>query len=616
MKYKILFTVIMSVVLGSATVFAQQISVQAAIGQQEAVVGEPVDFQIQITGSSSPSQPDLSELKKDFIVKSNGGVPQRSSSITIINGKMTKVVKNDYIFSFTLSPERIGTFIIPSIAVNIDGRQYRTQRLSLSVKKVTETDDFKLRLSLSKKRCYVGEPIILNIVWYLNKDVRGFDISLPVLDNPDLFFADKHVDTSGGGYINVPLGGKNVVAKQAQGRLDGKEYTTISFSKVIIPKKSGMVKIAPAQIVCESLIGYKARGSSDPFFGDFSPFGSRRRAVYKRVVIPSNGLEFEVLPLPTEGRPKNFSGHVGEYRIATDATPVDVSVGDPITLRIQLSGPEYVDHVSAPRLTEQKNLICNFKVPAEMGDGIITRGCKLFTQTIRALNSDVHEIPAIELPYFNTKNGKYAIAKSTPIPLKVKFSRVVTVADAEGLTVAAANGSAVESWSRGIAHNYDGPDLLKNNRYGLGSKAYPKLALVLIVFPPIVYLLVFIVLLVSRYRENNSPAILAHKAFSKLVQSLKAAENNKEKNDSYLLLSSLQNYLSNKLGLSHGVLTYGDVADILNSRGVDSEILKELKDLFAECEAGHFGGIVVGDNSTALSDRIIDVAQKLEKVLK
>ena len=617
-KRKILYAAVVSVMLFGTMVFAQQVSVQAAIESQEAYVSEPVGFQVQVTGSSSPLRPDLSILNNDFIVKANGGGPQRSSSVTIINGKMTKVVKNDYIFAYTLAPKRAGTFVIPSLAVNIDGRQYRTQTLSVSVKKAVETDAFKLRLSLSKNQCYIGESVVLNITWYLNKDVRGFDINLPILENKNIFFADVHVDTSQGGYINVPLGGKNVVAKQAHGILDGKQYTTVSFSKIIIPKKSGNVIIEPAQIVCESLVGYKARGnnSRDPFFADFSPFGSKRRAVYKKAVVPSNGLELEVLPLPTEGRPVDFAGHIGEYRIATDATPTDVSVGDPITLRIQLSGPQYLDHVPAPKLTKQTNLISGFKVPAEMGEGMATRGGKLFTQTVRALNSDVTEIPAIELPYFDTKSGKYRVAKSTPIPLKVKFSKVVTAADAEGTTLTTVNGSAVESWSRGIAHNYDGAGLLKNEYYGLSLQALPRYLVILVISPPIIYLVIVTLLLVLRYRENNSPAIRANKALSKLIQSIKSGGTKNANITSHFLLSSLQDYLINRLNLDHGVLTFGDVYELLVERGVDSEVLDSLKSLFIECEAGHFGGGVVDDDLSALSESIVIVARSLEKELK
>ena len=184
----------MSVLVCGASAFAQQISVQAVLESQEAYVGAPVGFQIQVTGSSRPAHPNLNALKNNFTVTQTGAGPQRSQSLTIINGKTTRVVKNDYVFSYTVTPKHEGAFIIPAIAVNIDGRQYLTQKTSITAKKPAETDDFKLVLKLSKSRCYAGEPIVLNIIWYLNKDVRGFDITLPILENTDLFFADMNID--------------------------------------------------------------------------------------------------------------------------------------------------------------------------------------------------------------------------------------------------------------------------------------------------------------------------------------------------------------------------------------------------------------------------------------
>jgi hypothetical protein len=231
------------------------------------------------------------------------------------------------------------------------------------------------------------------------------------------------------------------------------------------------------------------------------------------------------------------------------------------------------------------------------------------------LRSDVHEIPPIELPYFDTVSGKYRIAKSAPIPIKVKFSKVVTAADAEGIALPAANGNAVESWSQGIAHNYDGAELLKSEHYGFCLRTYPKSLLVLIILPPVIYILVLIILLFLRYRANNSPAIIAKKAFSNLVQSVKSAVAGD--NATEMLLNSLQEYLASKLGLlDHGVLTFGDVQGVLAKKMVDVKILDDLKELFNECEAGHFGGGVAGNDLRTLGDRIIDFARSLEKELK
>ena len=47
----------------------------------------------------------------------------------------------------------------------------------------------------------------------------------------------------------------------------------------------------------------------------------------KEVTITSPSSELKVLPLPTEGRPKDFSGAVGDFQVSSDVSPVQRSGG-------------------------------------------------------------------------------------------------------------------------------------------------------------------------------------------------------------------------------------------------------------------------------------------------
>ena len=185
-------------------------------------------------------------------------------------------------------------------------------------------------------------------------------------------------------------------------------------------------------MVCEALEGYRKRKSpfgdrfGDDFFSDFFNRGSQ--GVYRKKVIESNALSLKVLDVPEEGKPENFAGHIGTYRIYAQASPTEVNVGDPITLQVALSGPVYLNHVTLPPLGEQKALSKDFKIPDERAAGKTVGGSKkVFTQTIRAMRQSVDEIPAIELPYFDTETAQYRIAKTEPIPIHVRPTKIVTV---------------------------------------------------------------------------------------------------------------------------------------------------------------------------------------------
>ncbi|MCP5112400.1 MAG: protein BatD, partial [bacterium] len=165
---------------------------------------------------------------------------------------------------------------------------------------------------------------------------------------------------------------------------------------------------------------------------DMMPFG--QRAVYESFVVPSNSLALTVAEVPAAGRPDNFSGLVGNYRMAVQATPTEVNVGDPITLTLRISGPEYLDAIELPPLTNQTALARDFKIPPERAAGVVKGSAKSFTQTIRAKHSDVIEIPPIELAYFDADSGSYKVARTAAVPLTVQGTRIVTARDAEGFS--------------------------------------------------------------------------------------------------------------------------------------------------------------------------------------
>jgi hypothetical protein len=608
-----------------ATAAAEQLSADAAVERTSVFVGEPFIFQIQVSGSDSPEQPDLSQIE-GFSVTYQGGSQNNSTSVTIINGKMTQDVRRGYVFSYQLVPQQTGTFTIPSITVRAEGKTIQTRPVTINVQKPAETDNFKLRLSLSKDHCYVGEPVTLTITWYISQDVRSFSFNLPLLEQTDAFsFIDPEVDTTTGAqFYRIPLGGGEVIGKQGHGTLDGTDFTTITFSKVLIPKTSGVIKIEPATVACEALAGYQGtqRGSpfdNDPFSQFFNDdfFNMGRQGRYQKIVVPSNALELQVKDVPEQGRPDNFAGHIGEYTIKAKATPTEVKVGDPITLTLTLSGPEYLDYVTLPPLSNQPKLAQDFKIPQERAVGEIQGKTKIFTQTIRALRPDIREIPSIELPYFNTKTGKYDIARTAPIPIIVNATNVVTALDAEGREIPVPTRSDVETWTQGIAYNYEDLSVLTNQRTGLMDWLKSPVWLGIVVVPPGVYLMLLFSVITVRKRNVDPLAMRAKKAYRTLLADLKTAghkASGQETTD--IILNALRNYLGDKLRMPPGALLFNDVRDLLAEKGVTKDALENLKNIFEQCEASRYAGTSHNSDIASLSEQVLNITKQLEKILK
>jgi hypothetical protein len=609
-------------VLSCPASWAAQLSATAVVERTDLFVGEAFVFQIQVSGSENPEKPDLSHVS-DFTVEFRGGQQNSSRSISIVNGKITQNVREGYFFSYQLTPKRAGRLQIPAITVSEGGRSTHTKPVAIKARKPAQTDDFKLKLKLSRKHCYVGEPVTLTVTWYIGKDVKTFNFALPLLNDDTFHFADPEVDMQSGKKLyRIRLGDGEVIGEKGRGRIGDRDYATITFKKILIPARSGNVAIEPATVTCSALVGYEKRRSmfQDDFFSDFFNddfFGRSRRGVYRTVAVPSNTLSLRVSDLPAEGRPDNFAGHVGKYRIEARATPTEVSVGDPITLTLSLSGAEYLEHVKLPRLSQQPGLVRDFKIPQERATAEVSGKSKMFTQTVRALNQDVKEIPSIELPYFDTKTKTYRMARTEPIPLIVKETRVVTALDAEGIAEQGPLGSEIETWGKGIAFNYADLSVIENQRSGPLSWIRSPLWMCLILGPPIFYFFLFTGAGIVRRKNKDPMKARARKAFGTLTKSLKeACGSSSVDNTCNMVQDAFRQYLGDKLCMPKGALTFNDVSDTLAARGVDQETLDRLRALFEICEAGSYAGNAGISDAASLAEQGVQLSKDLEAKLK
>ena len=573
---------------------SESISVQAQVDRQEVTVGESFLLQIKIDGDDSPSEPDLSGLQ-DFTVQPRGGGQNNRESITIINGKLNRVSEHGYVFRYALTPKRDGILTIPALAITAAGKTLLSQPITIKVSKPQQTNEFKLHQSLSETDSYVGQPLVFKVVWYVNRDIEEFQFLLPVLEDQRFEVDDFPEDSNytGQDAIVINLYGSKVIART--GKVG--QHTTVTVRRILIPREAGVYSLEPASVSSRVVTGYRSQRGAQPgspfnnrFFDDML---GRRQPVYKQLLTRSNSLQLNVQPLPDENRPQDFSGLVGQYSLAADASPTKVNVGDPITLNIMVTGGEYLDNVILPPLHNQPGLD-KFKVPEEMGQGEIDGRVKIFTQTIRAKDPLITEIPSVSLDYFNPETGRYESARSNAIALQVNTTKIVTAMDAEGITIGEGK-SELTALDKGIAHNYAGEDVLVNQHVEISSWFSSPFGLVLILFPPTAYLLVLVPVFVRRKSMLNGEALQAKKALHDFSRELANLKKNMEQNGLHGtasgLVEAIRDYFGKRLQMPGGSLVFADVAERLKPHGVDGDLLKELKGILDWCEAYHYGGV-------------------------
>src|SRR5262249_14279863 len=129
---------------------------------------------------------------------------------------------------------------------------------------------------------------------------------------------------------------------------------------------------------------------------------------------------------------------------------------------------EPLDAVPAMDFSEQPGFSPGFRASGEPAiPSIAASGegrAAVFTTTIRAESDEVTEIPAVELPYFDVSTGKYGVAKSKAIPIKVRPTTEVGLpADLSGGAKAAQKDESVG----GLAPIVRSPLVLTEGRFDL-----------------------------------------------------------------------------------------------------------------------------------------------------
>lgn len=577
------------------------LTAELAVAQREVYVGEPFLVEVVVDGDDSPEQPSLAKID-GFRVEERGGQAQNSTSVTIINGRIDRQVKRGYVFRYLLIAERTGRLTIPALTVRGDGATATTRPVSIAVRTPEETDDFKLRLSLSKREVYVGEPVTLTAHWYIGDEVKDFTFSMPLLTDDRLVVIDDdpRVDPARKDeFITVQLGRRQAIGRKERTMLDGQQFLTVSFRKVLIPKEPGRIKLPQTLVSLVTSGPVRSRSVWDDFFSGTDVFNRGRRTT-RRIVVPANELAIAAKELPSAGKPARYSGLVGEFSLSASATPTSVSVGEPLTLEVRVQGPRYLGNVLLPPLAEQPSIARDFRVPADRATGLVENGAKVFTQKLRAMHSGVNEVPPIELPYFDPVAGKYAVARSEPIPLDVTGTNIITARDAEGSSENEIETTPIETQEEGISYNYEDAGALVDegdDADGVGGFGFASV----VAAPPLVFGLVWTAFTVRR-RMAGLPRRRSGLQAREFEKRLRATGADAHEG----VFEAAREYLAATFGLSAAALTFGDIEPRLVDAGLAEGAIADWRELFARCEAARFGGAGAGgEDLTDLARRAV-----------
>ena len=535
------------------------------LSARETYVGLPVILQIRVVNATDHEPPEIPEV--DGLKISSAGTPSRSHRISIINGRRSE--SSTFTYRYQVSPLREGKFSIPPIGVNVDGRMLRTRESSF-IATTSETGDL-LFVEISGKRdeVFVGEPLELTLkIWIKPFRDRKLDITLSegqmwqLLSDQSSWgmFADRLEQLAA---ENKRPGGEEVLRQDRDG--NPRSYYLYELDATVYPQRPGAIDGDEVQVIVNypTALG-KPRSLMDQFFNDndfpfrrptavdedfISPFASRLRVTSSRPIVAKAAVEpVQVKAIPSAGRPDDYRGAVGRYKIITEAAPTKIKAGDPITLRIGVVGTGRMDLLQAPPLAQLNELTRDFKVPDEPLAGLVDeqRHTKVFSTSIRPRQAGVTRIPAIPFSYFDPAAEKFVTVNSKPIAIEVEPADTLAM-DAivsrqaprkKPSAPAAEPGNVTSTRADSSFENYAGAELLVDDRM---ATALTLPMLLTLVAPPILVLAVQLFRVSGQLGQLGDRIRTAHQVCRKRIGT---AENAAQ------LAQALHNFLSRKFRLS------------------------------------------------------------------
>jgi hypothetical protein len=274
-----------------------------------------------------------------------------------------------------------------------------------------------LTMELEKREIYFGESVPITVTLYLHRGVLLRRVGL--IEIPKDNFAIQR----------FPQHPEESVVTMA-----GETYTALGFHSTLSALKEGKFKIGPA--TSEILLDMPMERGMRGFFPAMEP---------RKMKPVSNDIEITVLPLPKEGKPSNFTGIVGDFDMTATADLHDLTVGDPISVEINVTGTGNFDALSPPALTTAQTWK---SYPARRtniprADSIPEGGVHNATFNQVLIPRQMAEfIPPFEFSYFSPTKKKYLTARTQPIPLHMQPA---TNAAANGKQGGVSPSASVES---------------------------------------------------------------------------------------------------------------------------------------------------------------------------
>ena len=336
--------------------------------------------------------------------------PSQSISSSFINGKRSFSKS----YTYVLRPKKQGQLIIDSASISIDNTVYTTDPKTVLVtapidnpnapKTAQDIADESLYLvaTLSNDKPYLNQGVLVTYTLYFSPRVY-INNFIPV-ENPT--------------YKN--FWSQDLPIKEYETRrttFKNESFNAVDLKTVVLyPQKSGSLALDPFAL---ELYVQIPTGRRD-FFGD--PI---MRSATK--TVKAGDLSINVKDLPEQGKPSNYSGAVGDFKLSVDASRTSLEANESTQIKVKIAGKGNLKLLSVPELSLPSALE---KYDPEYTDDVrVNRegmnGSVSNSYTVVPRYAGSYPVNPIEFTYFDPNSKSYKTLNSDPFDLTVEGSSVL-----------------------------------------------------------------------------------------------------------------------------------------------------------------------------------------------
>jgi hypothetical protein len=407
-----------------------EVAIETSVSRSVIPVGEQLTLDIIVSNAEGRIEaPEISSIE-GFTSYSQG----RSQEFTIINGQSS----SRSIFTYVLVAHSTGPKTIGPILMTIGGRQYKVAPVKVEVTQSGQApspyswsqtpvttpspralpprsaqsgdQDIFVKAWIDKDEVYVNEPVMLTYTLFtkLSATYKGFE---------------KEPETTGFWVEDFP---PEKTVKRTEQYLNGQRYVVADVRKLaLFATQAGVFTVDPGTLSAN--VEMRSGDNFDTFFSG-NIFGGRRysfpNSYMSQVVnrtLATEPVKINAKALPETGKPASFSGAVGQYQISSGLDKREVQAGDPVTLRIRISGRGNINTLQSPVIPANEA----FKVYDSSSsidiskEKLIVEGEKVTETVIVPRRAGKYTIPALAFSYFDPDKGQYVELKTGPHELNV-----------------------------------------------------------------------------------------------------------------------------------------------------------------------------------------------------